>query len=225
VGDVAGGGRHFTGRRRDTVADVNLQLVREFFELHFFRVLTNWQREPARSNDGPSFVQLFVENCDPLRLPERPDAVLSLEGLRTIERGVIEIRAWHADRFYPSVIENNPVLSQFVSDESLALAREVFKTGDFATILVISELPQSVKPRERSIGLLRQAGVSHVLEFPVILRGLLERVSSHGTYGSSETLQTIRLLKRYQLVRNQQMELPLRSDAPRMLQPADQKEE
>ncbi len=197
------------------MADINLQLVREFFELHFFRVLTNWQREAAKASDGVSCVQLFAENCAAVSCSEPPGAVLSLADVRTIERGVIEIRAWHAERFYPSVIENNPVLSHFVSEESLSLARDVFHADDFAAILVVSELPQSAKYRERSIDLLRQAGIDHIIEFPLVLRGLLERVSTHGAYAASETLQTIRLLKRYSLVRHQQMELPLPGfDAP-----------
>ncbi len=38
---------------------INLQLVREFFELHFYRVLTNWHQESARAD--------VLEYCQKLR--------------------------------------------------------------------------------------------------------------------------------------------------------------
>ena len=47
------------------MADVNLQLVREFFELNMFAVLTNWQRESLRQRGADSSLQVFVENVNP----------------------------------------------------------------------------------------------------------------------------------------------------------------
>ena len=44
------------------MSDVNLQLVREFFELSLFRVLTNWQQAVWRPQDTEQSVQLYVEN-------------------------------------------------------------------------------------------------------------------------------------------------------------------
>ncbi|MCP4640977.1 MAG: hypothetical protein GY851_11115 [bacterium] len=193
--------------------DVNLQLVREFFELNVFRVLTNWQQDPLHARVAENSGQLFIENAVRGQERELP-FVLSPTDIACIGRAVVEIRAWHADRFYPSVIEANPVLSQFVADDALALAREVFADEPFETILVLSELPVSWEQRNRSIELLRAAGIRHVLEFPVILQGLLSKVSVNGNYTASQTLQTLRLLKRYKLVRNQQMEFSFTTEAP-----------
>lgn len=186
------------------MGDVNLQLVREFFELHLFRVLTNWQQDAARQRSGENSAQVFVENVQPI--PIDPQFLLRLEDVPAIERAVVEVRAWHGDRFYPSVIEANPVLSQFVEEESLAQAREIFQSRPFSTILVVSELPSSPEPRARSLELFQRAGIGHVLEFTVVLQGLLEKVSASATYAPSPTLQLIRLLKRYKLIRNMQME-------------------
>jgi len=195
------------------MGDVNLQLVREFFELNVFRVLTNWQQDPGRLRLTESSAQLFVENTRPVPIPELPFA-LKAEDIGAIERAVVEVRAWHADRFYASVIESSPVLSQFVAEDSLALAREVFNGAPFATILVVSELPATLEHRNRSIGLLKKAGIGHIIEFPQILHDLLDKVNINGAYPGSETLQTLRLLKRYKFVRNQQLEFLFTTEPP-----------
>jgi len=194
------------------MSDVNLQLVREFFELNLFRVMTNWQQDPCRLSELSS--QLFVENTNPGPALTEPDFLLRANALGAVDRAVVEIRAWHADRFYPSVIDSNPVLSQFVAEDALALATELFHGEPFRTILVLSELPVSQEPRQRSIDLLRRLGMDHVIEFPVVLQGLLQKVSINAHYPASQTLQTLRLLKRYRFIRNQQMEFGFRPEAP-----------
>jgi hypothetical protein len=195
------------------MSDVNLQLVREFFELNLFRVLTNWQQDPRLSAQGDLTGQLFVENSNP-GSPRSLPFTLHPSDLTSIDRAVVEIRAWHTDRFYPSVIEAHPILTQFVSDSALALARDVFHQQDFATILVLSELPTSPEPRNRSLQLLQESRVDHVIEFPLVLQDLLQKVNVNTSYPASQTLQTLRLLKRYKLVRNQQMEFVFTMEAP-----------
>jgi hypothetical protein len=195
------------------MADVNLQLVREFFELNMFAVLTNWQRESLRQRVPDSSLQVFVENVNPV-MPHELSFVLNPAGIGAVERALVEVRAWHADKFYPSVIESSPVLWQFVSQESLAFAREIFGSRPFKSILVISELPASPEPRARSIQLLQETGIDHVLEFSSVLRDLVDTVSMHENYMSSPTLQVLRLMKRYKLVRDQQLEFAFPNEPP-----------
>lgn len=191
------------------MSDLNLQLVREFFELNLFRVLTNWQQEAWRARATEPGSQLFVENCGP-SATANSDVILHPGQIGCIDRAVVEVRAWHGDRFYASTIEANPVLSQFVEEDSLALARDVFNGRDFQTILVVSELPATTEQRQRSAALLHRAGIGFVMEFPAILQDMLDRVSVNGNYAASPTLQLMRLFKRYRLIRNQQLELNLR---------------
>ncbi|MCC6697065.1 MAG: hypothetical protein IT365_15665 [Candidatus Hydrogenedentes bacterium] len=194
------------------MGDVNVQLVREFFELNLFQVLTNWQQS-ARVRPGEHSGQMFVQNTNPGMARELPFLLQPVD-VTSIERAVVEVRAWHGDRFYPSVIEANPVLSQFVSNESRALASEVFGHAAFATILIVSELPAGAELRARSLQLLQSSGIGHVIEFPILLRDLLSKVDESGSYPGSQTLQTLRLLKRYRLIRNQQMEFAFAVEAP-----------
>jgi hypothetical protein len=55
--------------------------------------------------------------------------------------------------------------------------------------------------------------VDHVLEFPTILNFLIAHVEVNLNYVESETLQLLRLLKRYGLVKGLQFELPFRGKA------------
>lgn len=195
------------------MSDVNLQLVRECFELNLFRVLTNWQQADTPLQAGEHAGQLFVENTYSAPVRDLPFLLHPVD-LPAIERAVIEIRAWHRDRVYPSVIESKPVLTQFVSEESLTLARNVFDNQPFRTILVLSELPASADLRARSLAILQETGIDHVMEFPSLLQELIAKVNINSPYPASQTLQTLRLLKLYKLVRNQQMEFPFAAEAP-----------
>jgi len=188
------------------MSDINLQLVREFFEVNLFHVLTFWQHHPAANVPGFDHgLLLFLENSQPVA-PRQPDFVLQAPDVRSLRNAMVDIRAWHGDRFYPSVIENNPVLSNFVRDEMKLLAHNIFSTDEFSTILVISELPKTPEQRRKSIDLLKKTGIDHILEFPTIVEELLDKISENANYAMSETLQLLRLLKRYRFIRNQQME-------------------
>lgn len=195
------------------MSDTNLQLVREFFELNLFRVLTNWQQDAWRQVSSEPRQQIFIEN---IAAPNgaAPEFLLHPSTVGAVERAVVEVRAWHGDRVYPSLIESNPVLYEFAQEESLAQARLVFDHRPFRTILIVSELPASSEPRMRSLQLLQDAGLGHVMEFPAILQDLIDKVSINGNYAASQTLQTLRLLKRYRLIRNQQMEFAFRPEIP-----------
>ena len=182
------------------MSDINLQLVRDFFELNEFRTMANWRNE---GSDRAS--QLLAEKSTPV-VDVDTGFLLQPPMLASIDRAAIEIRAWHTDRFYPSVIEANPILWQFASEDARSGPAEHFGTTEFKTILVVSELPGSSEPRAKAIELLEASGIDHVVEFPTILRDLLRNVSVHGQYEGSPTLQLLRLLKRYKLTRHQQLE-------------------
>lgn len=184
--------------------DLNMQFVREFFELNLFHVLTHWQHESVPRITDFSCL-LFIERGQPA-LPGPVDFVLRPEELTRIQRAVVEVRAWHGDRFYPSIIEASPILGHVAFPGTKELAESVLGSPEFATILVVSELSNAPKPRTRSIQLLRDHGIDHVLEFSTLLGDILNRLSPQGNYAPSQTLQTMRLLKRYNFISNQQLE-------------------
>lgn len=193
--------------------DINLQLVREFFELNLFRVMTQWRQDQLGAPRGGHSPQLFVENTN--IVPEYElGLVLGPGDLAYVHCAVVEIRAWHSDRFYSSLLQANPVVTQFAEAEALVPPREFFGTDDFKSILVVSELPLSPEQRTQSIEGLEKTKVDHIIEFSTILRELVDKVSINGAFTGSHTLQLIQLLKRYRLVRNQQMEFVFPMEGP-----------
>lgn len=187
------------------MSEINIQLVREFFELNRFRVLTHWQHDDEQRRGVESGLLLFVEQVGP-EAQESPPFLLQQHDLHRLHRAVVEVRAWHGDKFYPSVVESSPILGHVASPEVRSLAQSVFGVDAFASVLVISELPSSTEPRSRAIALLKDLGVQHIVEFGTMLASMLEQLSAQSNYAPSQTLQTLRLLKRYDLVRRQQLE-------------------
>ncbi len=187
------------------MTDIDLQLVREFFELNFFQVTTHWRQHDPVDVQVDGGLQLYVENAKP-GPEEALDVVLHPSDLPHVHYAVVEIRAWHTDRFYSSLIESNPVVTQFAEPAALGPARDFFGTDDFKTILVVSELPRAAEQRAQAVQRLKRTGIDHLIEFASILQSLTSKVLLNGTYTGSPTLQILQLLKRYRLLRNQQME-------------------
>lgn len=200
------------------MTDIDLQLVREFFELNFFQVTTRWRQHDTIETQGDGGLQLYIENTKP-GPEETLDVVLHPSDLPNVRYAVVEIRAWHSDRFYSSLIESNPVVTQFAEPSALGPAKDFFGTDDFKTILVVSELSRAAEQRAQAIQRLKRTGIDHLIEFPSILQSLAGKVVLNGTYTGSPTLQVLQLLKRYRMLRNQQMEFMFPSE-PRIILPA-----
>ncbi len=188
---------------------IDAQLTREFFELNGFRVHTCW----AQSQRGDAVVQIYADNPSPID-GDTADLVLAAEAVRSLARIHVEVRPWHAERMYVSVIENNPILTHFARPESAEHARQFFEGESFSTVLVASEFPSNPEARARAISMLEASPVDHVLEFPTMLRYLINAVNVNGAYNASATLQLLQLLKRYRLIEHQQMEFLFPMEAP-----------
>ena len=195
------------------MSDINLQLVREFLELNLFHVLTFWQHGSARPTHSEHSMLLFVENVKPG--PERKvEFVLNASSITSFQNAVVDIRAWHGDRVYPSVVESNPVLATLAREDTRSLARDILSTEDFKTILVISELPKNPEQRAKSVKCLQETGIDHIMEFSTVIEGVLDKICENTNYTMSQTLQLLRLLKKYSFIRNQQMEFTFPTEPP-----------
>jgi hypothetical protein len=195
------------------VSEVNIQMVREYFEIVGFHVAAPWQQGTAAARGADPAPLLFAENPRP-----EPGEILSNPlapaEIPRLSRAVIEVRAWHHDRFYPSALEANANIGQMRSEELRLGAEAVFGAAEYATIFVLSELPRAAAPRARALSLLQDRGAQYVLEFSTLLRDLIDRLDPHVNYAPSVTLQTLRLAKRYHLLRRQQLEFDFPGPLP-----------
>lgn len=189
------------------MTSVNEWIVREYFEILGY--LVNQPRKhsvPGRQKRADEEIDLVV--CNPrIKSHELPDKFIwTTSDLNTIARAVVGIRGWHTERFYVSTFEQTPDILRFVEDASVRFAEALLGTDSMAKILCLPRLPVSGALREKTIEVLREKGVDGIVSFSTILRELVCRVDINRNYDKSDLLQVIRLLKNYELIRDDQME-------------------
>ncbi|MDR1789068.1 MAG: hypothetical protein LBR12_01710 [Opitutaceae bacterium] len=195
-------------------------IVREYFEQNGFltRQVRKYQVQ-SRKKTGGEAIDFLVHN--PAWRPSgRPDFFLFAGGLPRIRRAVVSVRPWHTGVFTPTLIRATPELFDFLGESALREAArglpdggtEGGGDGGLVKILVIPGLPAREPFRAESAGLLKERGVDAVLSFRSLLLDLIARVEVNLNYRKSDTLQLLRILKNYDLLRDAQLELP---DRPR----------
>ncbi len=196
---------------------ISENIVREYFELHGFFV--RQQRKyvaPSRREDDQA--DFFVWN--PLGSPDKTALpfVLGDDDLQRVPRAMVVVKGWHTDTFSPGLLANAPEIFRFL--EPVALKRAAQQFGGDAPVLkllVVPALPASDEAREQSIGLLRAKGIDAVIPFRAMLASLVASIETNRNYQKSDLLQTLRILKNYDFVREPQLELfkPKRPRKPR----------
>ncbi len=189
------------------MADVGIELVREFFEAHQFLVKINRKYIPTKKDrEKISEADLAVLNLKPQ--PDRLRSfVLSADDIDKLSRAIVKVKGWHTETFCPSVLTGSPKIFRFISPGVIKLAAQFFGTKDFARILVVPCLPADREMKARSIDILREKGVDGVIEFKLILKSLTKMVRINRNYLESDTLQLIRLFKVYDILKGGQLEL------------------
>ncbi|MCD6288594.1 MAG: hypothetical protein J7M12_05715 [Candidatus Hydrogenedentes bacterium] len=189
------------------MSDVNLQLVREYLELNQFTVLTRRKyRLTKREVSGDENIVLMAMNLAPVNTDRPLPITLGPGDITAIRRAAIDVKGWHTDIFSSTIFEIRPNVFGFVSPTAIEYAEEVFGTSDFARILVISELPAVADARAKAESVASERGVDHLLEFPTMLRGILGMIRTNNNYTESDLLQLMRIMKRYRLVKDTQLE-------------------
>ena len=175
------------------MSQVNQELAKIYFEINGFLV----KRDE----------QFLILNHKPQSLNPSPAFLLDSRDLPAIERATVEIKGWHTDKFFPSRIRHSPEIFDFVQPEALKITENFFGGNKFQKILIVSHLPTKGEMRKKSIALLQEKGIDHVLEFNSILKYLIRKVKPNQNYVDSDLLQLLRLLKCYRLLQEPQLEL------------------
>jgi hypothetical protein len=74
-------------------------------------------------------------------------------------------------------------------------------------ILVLPSLPTAEPFRSQSVAMLKEHGIDGIISFRSMLLDIIERVEINKSYGKSDTLQVIRILKNYDLLKDAQLDL------------------
>jgi hypothetical protein len=172
--------------------DVSKELVRVFFELNGFLV----NRDASLLIKKPS----SLRGCP-------GDFVLTVESLGKIAQAVVDVKPWHTEVFFPSVIRSSPEIFRFVEEDRLKKAAAFFDSKSFRKIMVLPKLPVVKGTLKKSIAALKENGIDHAIEFSTVLNYLISCVKTNINYDDSDLLQLIRIFKCYNFYASPQLEL------------------
>ncbi|MCR6654359.1 MAG: hypothetical protein NVV63_00770 [Opitutus sp.] len=190
-------------------------IVREYFEQNGFlvRQVRKYQ-VTARRKSGDEEIDLLVYNPAWERGSRRPDFFLFSTELPFIQRAVVSVKPWHTNVFSPGILKSSPEIFRFLEEKVLKEATRLFPAtadgegeAELTKILVLPSLPTAEPFRSQSVELLKQNGVDAIISFRSMLLDLLEKIEVNQNYTKSDTLQVMRILKNYDLLKDAQLDM------------------
>jgi hypothetical protein len=203
-------------------------IVREYFEQNGFLVRQARKYQvSARRKTGDEEIDLVVYNPAWRRGSRRPDFFLFSSELEFVQRAVVAVKGWHTGVFTPATLKNSPEIFRFLEEKVLKEATNFFPPdpaddggGTLTKILVLPSLPTAEPFRSQSVELLKAHGVDAIISFRAMLLDILDKIEINQNYSKSDTLQVMRILKNYDLIKDTQLDMfPDRIAAPRRAKP------
>jgi len=197
------------------MAAIDEGIVREYFEQNGFlvRQMRKYQVQ-ARRKTSDEEIDLMVYNPSWQRSARKPDFFLFSNELPFIHRAVVSVKPWHTDVFSPGMLRSSPEIFRFLEEKVLKEAARFFPSeleddsGDELTkILVLPGLPTAEPFRSQSVEVLKERGVDGIISFRSMLLDLVDKVEVNRSYRKSDTLQVIRILKNYDLLKDGQLDM------------------
>jgi hypothetical protein len=190
-------------------------IVREYFEQNGFLVRQARKYQvSARRKVGEEEIDLVVFNPAWQRGARKPDFFLFSNELPYVQKAIVAVKGWHTGVFTPTMLKSTPEIFRFLEENVLKEATRLFPpdTGDEAggaptKILVLPSLPTAEPFRSQSVELLKARGIDAIISFRAMLLDLLDKIEINQNYSKSDTLQVMRLLKNYDLLKDTQLDL------------------
>jgi hypothetical protein len=199
-------------------------IVREYFEQNGFLVRQARKYQVvARRKQAQEEFDLIVYNPAWQRGSRKPDFFLFSSELPYVQKAVIAVKGWHTGVFTPTMLKSSPEIFSFLEQNVLKEAARFFPPesaegigGSPTKVLVLPSLPTAEPFRSQSVELLKSRGVDAIISFRAMLLDLLEKVEINQNYTKSDTLQIMRILKNYDLLKDTQLDMfPDRPASPR----------
>ena len=198
-------------------------IVREYFEQNGFlvRQVRKYQVQ-ARRKTGDEEIDLLVYNPAWKHNSRRPDFFLFSNELPYVHRAIVAVKGWHSGRFTPATLKNSPEIFRFLEENVIKEVTRFFPMDadepgaapDLVKILVLPGLPTAEPYRTQSVQMLKERGVDAIISFRTMLLDIIDKVEINKNYRKSDTLQVMRILKNYDLIKDAQMDLlPERTSA------------
>jgi hypothetical protein len=190
-------------------------IVREYFEQNGFlvRQARKYQVQ-ARRKTGEEEIDLVVYNPGWQRGSRRPDFFLFSSELAFVQKAVVAVKGWHTGVFTPTMLRSSPEIFRFLEERVVREAAGFFppdpddnSAGALTKILVLPSLPTAEPFRSQSVELLKTHGVDAIISFRAMLLDILDKIEINQNYTKSDTLQVMRLLKNYDLLKDAQLDM------------------
>jgi hypothetical protein len=196
---------------------IDEDIVREYFEHYGFlvRQVRKYAVQSRKKSSDEEMIDLLVLNPAFARSDRKPDFFIFTSELPYIHRAMLSVKGWHTNVFRPAMLRNSPDIFRFLeqnvqqeADRQLPLSEDAPALGDdLLKILVVPGLPSQEPYRSQSVAMLKERGVDGIISFRTILQELITRIEVNRNYRKSDTLQIIRILKNYDLLKDPQMDL------------------
>jgi len=199
-------------------------IVREYFEQNGFLVRQARKYQvSARRKTGEEEIDLVVYNPAWRRGSRKPDFFLFSSELAFVHKAIVAVKGWHTGVFTPATLKSSPEIFRFLEENVLKDISRYFPAeapdeggGDLTKILVLPSLPTAEPFRTQSVELLKAHGIDAIISFRAMLLDILEKIEINQNYSKSDTLQVMRILKNYDLLKDAQLDMfPDRAPAPR----------
>ena len=198
-------------------------IVREYFEQNGFLVRQARKYQvSARRKTGEEEIDLMVFNPAWQRSARKPDFFLFSNELPFVHKAVVAVKGWHTGVFTPTMLKSSPEIFNFLEQNVLKEAARLFPAdapddtaGALTKILVLPSLPTAEPFRSQSVELLKARGVDAIISFRAMLLDILDKIETNQNYTKSDTLQVMRILKNYDLLKDTQLDLLSERAAPR----------
>jgi len=197
-------------------------IVREYFEQNGFLVRQARKYQvAARRKHAEEEIDLIVYNPAWERGARKPDFFLFSNELPFVQKAVIAVKGWHTGVFTPNMLKSSPEIFNFLEQNVLKEAARFFPPeaanepgGAPTKVLVLPSLPTAEPFRSQSVELLKARGVDAIISFRAMLLDLVEKIEINQNYTKSDTLQVMRILKNYDLLKNAQLDMFPERGAP-----------
>jgi hypothetical protein len=198
---------------------VNEQIAREYFESHgFFVRQPNKYVVMARNKRPAEEIDLVIVKPANAEQSVPEEMLWTGRELAGIACAVVSVRGWHTERFTAQTLELSPQLFRFASAGAVASVKPLVGDAPVAKIICLPDLPAAAQARRDALEVIRKRGVDGVILFPTMVRELAVSVETSNNYEKSDVLQLLRIIKNYDLFRDEQLELfrerPRRKKSP-----------
>jgi len=197
---------------------IDEEIVREYFEQNGFlvRQARKYQVQGRRKMTSDEEVDLLVYNPGFARDGRKPDFFLFSTGLAAVHRAIVVVKGWHTtSHFTLATLKSSPEIFNFLEANVVKEATRFFPVDpdepgnhpDITKILVLPGLPTAEPYRSQTVGLLRERGVDAIISFRTMLLDIIDKVETNRNYAKSDTLQLLRIIKNYDLLKETQLDL------------------